>query len=475
VVTTSSAHAETLRTIGRPDRGAAGARVATLFASHGAAILGLCRVLLHNRHEAEDAVQQTFLSAYTSLLKGAEPRHPAAWLATIARNECRSRLEQRMRAPLRAVEEGESPLPDPVAAAAAKADLEALLQAIGELPRRQRNALLLREFSGLSYDELADALAVSAPTVESLLFRARRELRARLRPATGSAAAVAPLAAIREALARAIGGMPDPSAGALAGLATTTPLVAKVAAGVAVVAVAGGTVAAVDRGSGAETPVPARPASKPVRPAAEPRTGVLPAGVGARQPAVLRATTHKAPLVVAHEPVAHRPAPTVAAARPVPVVEPVENPPPAEQPVESAPVTIPIEAVPTPEPAPAAAVSAPVSTASSQSGSSSEVGDGVSGSDDGAASSNEGSGSTSSGPGSGETETSESADSSGPGSGSSDPGGEGSGESGSGTSGSGSGGHGGSGPTGETGGEGGSGGSGSGSSHSGSGSSGGDD
>jgi RNA polymerase sigma factor (sigma-70 family) len=474
VGTTSSAHAETLRTIGRPDRGAAGARVATLFASHGAAILGLCRVMLRNRHEAEDAVQQTFLSAYTSLLNGAEPRHPAAWLATIARNECRSRLEQRTRAPLRAVEEGESPLPDPVAAAAAKADFNALLQAIGELPRRQRKALLLREFSGLSYDELADALAVSAPTVESLLFRARRELRARLRPATGSATAVAPLAAIREALARAIGGMPDPSAGALAGLATTTPLVAKVAAGVAVVAVAGGTVAAVDRGSGAETAVPARPAFKSVRPAAEPAMGLLPAGVEARQPAVSNAATHRAPVVVAHAAVVHLPAPkavVAAAAHPVPVAEPVEKPPAAGQPVESAPVMPPIETVTTPEPAPAAAVSAPVSTTSSESGSSSEVGDGVSGSADGAASSNEGSGSTSSGPGSGETETSEPADSSGPSSGGSGSSGEGSGESGSGTSGSGSGGDGGPGPSSESG----SGESGSGSSHGGSGSSGGDD
>ena len=103
------------------------------------------------------------------------------------------------------------------------------------------------------------ALAVSPPTVESLLFRARRELRARLRPVTGSAASVAPLAAIRDALARAIGGMPDPSAGALAGLASATPIAAKVAAGVAVVAVAGGTVAAVDRHAPTDVPVPPAP------------------------------------------------------------------------------------------------------------------------------------------------------------------------------------------------------------------------
>ena len=143
----------------------------------------------------------------------------------------------------------ESTLPDPVAAAAARADLAALWRAIGELPRRQRKALLLREFSGLSYGELADALAVSEPTVQSLLFRARRDLRARLRPVSGSLGSLAPLAAIREALARSIGGMPDPlSAGPLAGL-SSMPLVAKLAAAVAVVAIAGGTVATVKVGS----------------------------------------------------------------------------------------------------------------------------------------------------------------------------------------------------------------------------------
>ena len=47
---------------------------------------GLCRLLLREYAEAEDAAQQTFLSAYGALLRGSEPRHPAAWLATIARS-----------------------------------------------------------------------------------------------------------------------------------------------------------------------------------------------------------------------------------------------------------------------------------------------------------------------------------------------------------------------------------------------------
>ena len=248
-------------------------------------MLGLCRMLLRQREEAEDAVQQTFLAAYRSLLSGVEPRHPAAWLATIARNECWGRIQQRTREPL---PEGEAAgtFRDPVAAAAARADLAELWRAIGELPVQQREALLLREFSGLSYDELAEALAVSKPAVESLLFRARRGLRMRLRTAYGSAAGIAPLAAIREALARAIGGMPDPgTTGVLAKLASV-PLAAKLVTGAAVVVVAGGTVAEVEKGPGVRKPAAraAQAQSRPVRavPRAEPAAALVVQSSGTR-------------------------------------------------------------------------------------------------------------------------------------------------------------------------------------------------
>jgi RNA polymerase sigma factor (sigma-70 family) len=245
---------------GRLDPGSAAAYLSELFERHGATVLGLSRLLLRNREEAEDAVQQTFLSAYRSLLGGVRPRQPAAWLATIARNECRSRMVQHVHEPF-GEQDHECPLPDPVAVAAARADLGELWRAIGELPRRQQEALMLREFSGLSYGELAEALAVSEPAVESLLFRARRDLRQRLKPAYGSVASIAPLVFLRDFFTRAQGALPDPgTTGALAKL-TAAPLVAKLAAGAAAVVVAGGTVAAVEgtnlRGG----------SSKPVRPA----------------------------------------------------------------------------------------------------------------------------------------------------------------------------------------------------------------
>ena len=389
-------------------------------------------MLLRNHHEAEDAVQQTFLSAYGSLLNGVEPRHPAAWLATIARNECYGRIEHGMRQPLGAQQEPESTLPDPVAAAAAKADLQALWQAIGELPRRQRKALMLREFAGLSYDELAVALGVSEPTVESLLFRARRELRARMRPITGSAASFAPLAGIREALSRAIGGMPDPSAGALAGLASATPLAAKLVTGVAAVAIAGGTVAAVETRSGGEQSVPARPATPPAR--AEPVLPAMPPAP-ARPLAAAKARPRPArPAVVARRAWVSRPA--AAAVASIPVVAPAQ--PASAPPAGPAEPTV----LPTAAPQEPESVAAPLSSPATATGETEQLesgsgtggsGSSGSGSDDRADDSHEDSGSTSSGLGSGESESShdDSSESSGSGSGTSGSSGEDSGESGS--------------------------------------------
>ncbi|MGH3034704.1 MAG: sigma factor, partial [Gaiellaceae bacterium] len=81
-----------------------GARVGALFEEHGRMIYGLCRLLLRGGVEAEDAAQETFLSAQRSLLAGNEPRDAAAWLAAIARNECRARIREHMRAPLELVD-----------------------------------------------------------------------------------------------------------------------------------------------------------------------------------------------------------------------------------------------------------------------------------------------------------------------------------------------------------------------------------
>ena len=185
---------------------AVGVRLAALFDQHAGMVLGLCRLLLRDHHEAEDAAQQTFVSAYRSLLRGSEPREEAPWLAAIARNECRARIRKRMRAPLALEGALENELSDPVDLAELadrRAELAEIKAAMAELPSRQREAVALRDFLGLSYEEVASTLAVSVPVVEALLFRARRRLRDQVRavPRLATGVVAVPLA-LRAAVAR---------------------------------------------------------------------------------------------------------------------------------------------------------------------------------------------------------------------------------------------------------------------------------
>jgi RNA polymerase sigma factor (sigma-70 family) len=260
------------------DAAAAQELLAELHQCHGRTVLGLCRLLLRDPAEAEDAAQQTFLSAYCSLLAGNEPGHPAAWLATIARNECRGRVQQRMRQPVpeQLPEELASTLPQPFEAAMRRGELSVLFSAISALPRRQRDALLLREFSGLSYAELADALAVSEPAVESLLVRARRGLRAR--SGRFFAATSTPMLLLRDWLSR-LGDGGESSLGAVAKLGSVT-FAAKVAAGAATLTVVGGTVVA----DGREL---ARPSAAAERPPARQQVVSVSATSGARARALV--------------------------------------------------------------------------------------------------------------------------------------------------------------------------------------------
>jgi RNA polymerase sigma-70 factor (ECF subfamily) len=197
--------------------------VGRLFAEHSRMVLGLCRLLLRNPNDAEDATQQVFLSAHRAVLGGSPPRDAAPWLAAIARNECRARIRARMREPL-ALPELPSDLPDPLASAIRALDLDAVWGAISSLPRRQRRVLVLRELGGLSYNELARALDVSDSSVESLLFRARRHVRSLL---AGANAAAVPVA-LRDELMRLIPGF-DPGSAGLVARAAALPIGVKLA------------------------------------------------------------------------------------------------------------------------------------------------------------------------------------------------------------------------------------------------------
>ena len=218
-----------------------GAEVGSLFREHARMVLGICRLRLRDPHEAEDAAQETFLAAYRSLLGGTEPRDPAAWLATIARNVCWTRLRKRVAVPGEGNQHAASALPDPADEAADREELAGVKSAIADLPARQREAVVLRDFYGLSYEEVAAAISSSPPAVEALLSRGRRRVYERVRgvPRLVHSTLAVPVS-LHDQLARRIPGFePSEAAVGIAGGASavggvtkilSTPLTAKLAA-----------------------------------------------------------------------------------------------------------------------------------------------------------------------------------------------------------------------------------------------------
>ena len=140
-------------------------------------VFGYCLYQLGSREEAEDVAQTTFMWAYRGLRRGVVPRAEASWLFTIAQNACRARHRSRGRKRAREVLSDPVVLADMSPAHAAETDeLVGLEDALARMPELQRRAILLREWRGLSYKEIAAELELSDAAVETLIFRARRTL-----------------------------------------------------------------------------------------------------------------------------------------------------------------------------------------------------------------------------------------------------------------------------------------------------------
>ncbi len=144
-----------------------------LYELHHSGILSFCRHMLRCAQDAEDAAQQTFLSAYEHLLVGDRPTHPRAWLFTIARNHCLMTLRRRGRTRSPQVAPGSS---EPADEIDKRSDLARLVTDLLDLPEDQRMALVLFELGDLSHADIARILRCSPARVKSLVFQARRAL-----------------------------------------------------------------------------------------------------------------------------------------------------------------------------------------------------------------------------------------------------------------------------------------------------------
>lgn len=150
-----------------------------LFEEHGPWLLQVARSVTRRATDAEDVVQEAFLKAYRSRGRFRGEVDPRGWLKRIVVNAAIDVLRRRRAGP------DEGPMADGVAtdrpgpqAVVSEAErAEAVRAAVDELPAHQREVLLLREFGGLTYREIAEQLGLPRGTVESRVIRARERLR----------------------------------------------------------------------------------------------------------------------------------------------------------------------------------------------------------------------------------------------------------------------------------------------------------
>ena len=248
------------------------AQAGVLYERYARQLQSFCRSRLSSREEAEDAVQHTFLNAYRSLRSGTRPRAEAAWMFAIAANVCRERRRSAWRRSRIEVVSDDGLVGDRAAPERSHEELSGVADALAELTPNQRRAILMREWQGLSYREIANELSLTESAVETLLFRARRSLARKLDRSRGRVWGLANLGSLLAWGKSLLGGTAAQIAAATlvvtAGVTAASPAVRHEAAATTPVR------AAQTRQASAE---PARVSATPhrVRPSLQPRSKVL--------------------------------------------------------------------------------------------------------------------------------------------------------------------------------------------------------
>ena len=151
-----------------------------LVREHLRSIVNYAYRLLMDRTEAEDVAQETFLRLWTHAAQWKPDARLSSWLHRIAHNLCIDRLRQRKQQDSESLEKVRAS-DRPSTLLARKQVSEAVEEAMGTLPERQRAAIALVHYQGMSNTEASGILGISVDALESLLARGRNALRKRLR------------------------------------------------------------------------------------------------------------------------------------------------------------------------------------------------------------------------------------------------------------------------------------------------------
>ena len=164
-----------------------------IFKRHKDGLFNFVLRLISNRADAEDAVSHTFMMVCEKRYTIKQGASFKTWAYTVARNICLSKMRCRNRFyPLWSSKNGSEDqehieVVDPQAIARDQLNQKEIMaivqKAVYKLPEEQKEALLLREYQGFSYEEIAQVLNCSLEKVKVLIFRARNHLKDVLPPA----------------------------------------------------------------------------------------------------------------------------------------------------------------------------------------------------------------------------------------------------------------------------------------------------
>ena len=153
-----------------------------LYRDYAPAIFRFCRRALPTREDAEDATMEIFMKLRQKLNQYDTARSFSAWLYKVAANHCWDILRRRRIRQDKETEDVENmplehPEPTQLEKLIEQRSSEEVRKALDKMSGRARMALVMRYYSDMSYDEIADALGVRRAFVGVVLLRARHELR----------------------------------------------------------------------------------------------------------------------------------------------------------------------------------------------------------------------------------------------------------------------------------------------------------
>jgi len=153
-----------------------------LYREYAPAIFRFCRRAMPTREDAEDATMEIFMKLRDKLAQYDQSRSFKAWLYKVAANHCWDMLRRRRVRQDKETEDVteiplEAPEPNQLEKLIEERTSAEVRRALDKLGLRARMALVMRYYSDMSYDEIADALGVRRAFVGVVLLRARHELR----------------------------------------------------------------------------------------------------------------------------------------------------------------------------------------------------------------------------------------------------------------------------------------------------------